>query len=42
MASHFSAASIQFNCKDGNRYWVVTIFWAGETPTTPIPAKYLP
>ena len=28
--------------KDGNRYWVVTIFWDGETPTTPIPAKYLP
>jgi hypothetical protein len=28
--------------KDGNRYWIVTIFWDGETPTTPIPAKYLP
>ncbi|HEY2001434.1 MAG TPA: hypothetical protein VGG80_03890 [Acidobacteriaceae bacterium] len=28
--------------KDGNRYWVVTIFWDGETPTTPIPTKYLP
>jgi hypothetical protein len=28
--------------KDGHRYWIVTIFWDGETPTTPIPAKYLP
>ena len=28
--------------KDGNRYWIVTIFWDGETATTPIPAKYLP
>ena len=28
--------------KDGNRYWIVNIFWDGETPTTPIPAKYLP
>jgi hypothetical protein len=28
--------------KDGNRYWVVTIFWDAETPTNPIPAKYLP
>jgi hypothetical protein len=28
--------------KDGNRYWIVTIFWDGETPTTPIPPKYLP
>jgi hypothetical protein len=28
--------------KDGNRYWIVTIFWDGETPITPIPAKYLP
>ncbi len=26
---------------DGNRWWVVTIFWQGETPDTPIPAKYL-
>jgi hypothetical protein len=28
--------------KDGNRYWVVNIFWDSESPTNPIPAKYLP
>ena len=28
--------------KDGDRYWVVNIFWDSETPTEPIPAKYLP
>jgi hypothetical protein len=28
--------------KDGNRYWIVTILWDGESPTNPIPAKYLP
>jgi hypothetical protein len=28
--------------KDRNRYWIVTILWDSETPTTPIPAKYLP
>ena len=28
--------------KDGNRYWVVNIFWDSETPTKPIPAQYLP
>jgi hypothetical protein len=28
--------------KDGNRYWVVTILWDGESPANPIPAKYLP
>ena len=27
--------------KDGDRYWVVQIMWDAETPTTPIPAKYL-
>ena len=27
---------------DGNRWWVVNIFWQGETPEFPIPAKYLP
>ena len=26
---------------DGDRWWVVTIFWENETPGTPIPAKYL-
>lgn len=28
--------------KDGDRYWVANIFWDSETPTKPIPAKYLP
>jgi hypothetical protein len=28
--------------KDGDRYWVVNIFWDSETATKPIPAKYLP
>jgi hypothetical protein len=28
--------------KDGDRYWVVNIFWDAESPTHPIPAKYLP
>ncbi len=28
--------------KDGDRYWVVNIFWDSENPTKPIPAKYLP
>jgi hypothetical protein len=27
--------------KDGDRYWVVNIFWDSESPTKPIPAKYL-
>jgi len=26
---------------DGSRWWVVTIFWQGESPDTPIPAKFL-
>jgi hypothetical protein len=26
---------------DGTRWWVVTIYWQGETPDTPIPPKYL-
>ena len=26
---------------DGKRWWVVTIFWQGESPDNPIPAKYL-
>ena len=26
---------------DGTRWWVVTIFWEGETPATPIPDRYL-
>ena len=28
--------------KDGDRYWVVNIFWDAETAAKPIPAKYLP
>jgi hypothetical protein len=28
--------------KDGDRYWVVNVFWDSESPTKPIPAKYLP
>ena len=26
---------------DGQRWWVVTIFWEGERPDNPIPARYL-
>jgi hypothetical protein len=26
---------------DGQRWWVVTIFWEGERPDNPIPAEYL-
>ncbi|MCZ6918762.1 MAG: hypothetical protein O7I93_18450 [Gemmatimonadetes bacterium] len=26
---------------DGTRWWVVTIFWEGESPGNPIPAEYL-
>ena len=26
---------------DGKRWWVLTIYWQGETPETPIPKKYL-
>jgi hypothetical protein len=28
--------------KDGDRWWVVSIYWQAEQPDTPIPAKYLP
>ncbi|UCF39396.1 MAG: hypothetical protein JSU96_11835 [Acidobacteriota bacterium] len=27
---------------DGNRWWIVTIYWTSERPDLPIPAKYLP
>jgi hypothetical protein len=27
---------------DGTRWWVVTIYWQGESADYPIPAKYLP
>ena len=27
---------------DGSRWWVVSIFWLGEGPDHPLPAKYLP
>lgn len=26
---------------DGKRWWIVTIFWEGETERTPLPEKYL-
>lgn len=26
---------------DGERWWVLSIVWQGEDPTTPLPAKYL-
>jgi len=26
---------------DGKRWWLVTIFWQGEDPKTPLPEKYL-
>jgi flavin-binding protein dodecin len=28
--------------KDGNRYWIVTIYWEAERPDLQIPSKYLP
>jgi len=28
--------------KDGDRYWIVNIFWDSERPDNPIPHKYLP
>lgn len=28
--------------KDGDRWWIVTIYWEGERPGHPIPAQYLP
>ncbi|MCW9036974.1 hypothetical protein [Altibacter sp.] len=27
---------------DGDRWWVVNIYWTPETPETPIPKRYLP
>ncbi|CAN5535451.1 MAG: hypothetical protein M3449_09080 [Acidobacteriota bacterium] len=26
---------------DGKRWWIVTIFWQAESPSTPLPKKYL-
>ena len=26
---------------DGKRWWIITIYWQGETPENPIPKKYL-
>ncbi len=26
---------------DGKRWWVITIYWLGETPDNPLPKKYL-
>jgi hypothetical protein len=28
--------------KDGDRWWIVTVYWESERPDTPIPAEYLP
>ncbi len=27
---------------DGNRWWIINIYWAQESPENPIPKKYLP
>jgi hypothetical protein len=27
--------------RDGNRWWIVTIFWQGEDEKHPLPEKYL-
>lgn len=27
---------------DGTRWWVISVYWQGETPAAPIPAAYLP
>lgn len=27
---------------DGERWWIVNVFWMGETPQQPIPEQYLP
>ena len=28
--------------RDGDRWWLVTIFWDSEKPSNPIPSEYLP
>jgi hypothetical protein len=28
--------------KDGDRWWIVTIYWDSERPDNPIPPEYLP
>lgn len=27
---------------DGSRWWILSVYWQGETPAEPIPAVYLP
>ena len=27
---------------DGSRWWILSVYWQGETPAEPIPAEYLP
>lgn len=27
---------------DGNRWWIINVYWMQETPENPIPEKYLP
>jgi hypothetical protein len=26
---------------DGTRWWIVTVYWQGERPNTPIPPQFL-
>ncbi|MBO6536403.1 MAG: nuclear transport factor 2 family protein [Balneolaceae bacterium] len=26
---------------DGNRWWIISVFWSSENPANPIPAKYI-
>lgn len=27
---------------DGNRWWIVSVYWQAETPDLPLPSAYLP
>ena len=27
---------------DGTRWWILSVYWQGETPNEPIPSAYLP
>ena len=27
---------------DGSRWWILSVYWQGESPSEPIPADYLP
>jgi hypothetical protein len=42
-AAPFARGINSIQCRfDGTRWWVVTIFWEGESPAAPIPAEFLP